>query len=103
MYTVLYFFFLWAVEKTVCVAGAAGDDFDGNGMAGYATDRFDYFSHGKTRAIAKIVDEWPLGCERIESEKMGLGEVLDVDVIADAGTVGSRIIIAVDFDFVAAA
>ena len=39
----------------------------------------------------------------VEGEQVGLGEVGDVDVVADAGAVGGRVVVAEDGDRLAAA
>ena len=79
------------------VAGAAGflDGFDvaaGDFFAG-----LDDFADGGAAAGAEVV-EITLG--GIEREDVGLREVEDVDVVADAGAVGGLVVGAVDFDMI---
>ena len=88
------------------IAGATRVEFCGNRMAGDAASRFDDFANTEPMAIAEVVDEsassGDIGFEGFESEQMSVGEIGDVDVIADAGAVGSRVVIAIDADGVAA-
>ena len=53
-------------------------------MAGDAAGRFDDLEHGEAGAIAKVVDELLPLRKCLKSKEMGLGQILDVDVVADA-------------------
>src|SRR6516162_8255050 len=61
-------------------------------MARQSTHRFDYLADAEALPIAEVVDQRIFFCERLENQKMGLGQIAYVDVIADAGAVRSRIV-----------
>ena len=94
--------FLGAGNEDGGVSRAAGTDLDGDGVTGDAARRFDDFEHGEARAIAEVVDELLSLRKRLKSKEMGVGQIFDMDVVADAGTVRGGVIVAVDFDLVAA-
>jgi hypothetical protein len=89
------------------VAGAAGADLDRDGVAGDAADGVDDLLDGESSAVAEVINEPALGCgfrfEGIEGQDVRGGQVADVDVVADAGAVWGGVIVAEDFDGLAAA
>ncbi len=85
------------------VAVAARFDFDGDGVAGDAARGFDDLLDGEAVAVAEVVDHAVAVGEGVEREDVSVGEVGDVDVVADAGAVGGEVVVAEDEDFVAAA
>ncbi len=86
-------------------------DLDRDGMAGDAAGGFDDFEHAEAFSVAQVVDQRRKVSGRIrglihqgfQGQQVGIGEVGDVDVVADAGAVGSGVVVAEDFDEVAAA
>ena len=88
------------------IAGAAWVEFGWNGVACDAAGRFNDFANAESMPVAEVVDEasvrGDIGVERFEGEEVGVGEVGDVDVIADAGAVGGGVVVAVDADRLAA-
>lgn len=85
------------------ISRAARHRLDRDGVAGYAPGRFDDLTDRKAGAVTEVVDELLAGGKRLKSKQMGMSEVLDVDIVADAGAIGGRIVFAIDFDVVAAA
>ncbi|MDB6065451.1 MAG: hypothetical protein JWR26_1659, partial [Pedosphaera sp.] len=75
------------------VAGAAGFFDGGDLFAGNLFAGLDDLSDGVAIAIAEVVKALFAGGQ---GEHVGLGEVDDVDVIADAGAVGRGVVGAVD-------
>jgi len=73
-----------------------------DGMAGNAARRFDDLADAEAFAVAQVEDQAALGDRGLfqgaESQKVGIGQVGDVDVVADAGSVGSRVVFAEDFN-----
>ena len=67
--------------------------FDGDGVAGDAAGGFDDFSDGEAGAVAEVEEGAGLGCECVEGEDVGAGEVGDVDVVADAGAIGGGVVV----------
>src|SRR6185312_4775991 len=60
--------------------------------------------YGEAAAVAKVIEQRRSGIgKRRQRQDVGAGEVFDVDVVADAGAVGSRIVVAIDVDAGAAA
>ena len=92
-----------AGDKAGGVAGAAGFDLDGDGVAGDAACGLDDLLHRKAGAVAEVVDHLFGLVERGECEDVGVGEVENVDVVANAGAVGSGVVVAEDEDLVTAA
>ena len=82
-------------------------DFDRDGVAGHAARRLDDFADAEAAAVAEVEDEAAFvlrrNCQRVQGQQMGIGQVGDVDVIADAGAVGSGVVVAIDADGLAAA
>ena len=75
------------------VAGAARLLDGRNRLAGHLLAHLDDLAHGVAVAVAQVVEALPA---RRQAEDVRLGQVEDVDVIADAGAVGRRIIRAVN-------
>src|SRR5258708_39359866 len=94
--------FFGAGDEDSGVAGATGMDLRGDGMAGDPTGRFNYLADAEALAIAEIEHEAVfgglLGLERAEGEQVGIGEIGDVDVVANAGAVGGGGVIAINAD-----
>ena len=62
--------------------------------------RLDHLAHAEPAAAAEIADDRRIRSivarrGRFERAEMGVGEVRDVDVVADAGAVGRRVVVAV--------
>ena len=89
------------------VAEAAGFDLDGDGVAGDAANAVDNFFHSEAGAVAEVINEAMVSSagrfEGLQGENVSVGEVGDVDVVADAGAVVGRVIFAEDFNGGAAA
>src|ERR1700759_3916263 len=58
----------------------------------------DDLPNAEAAAIAQVVDEFVLFAERIEREDMRAGQIGDVNVVADAGSVRSFVVGAEDRD-----
>ncbi len=81
------------------VAGAAGFFDGGDFLAGDFFGGVDDFADGGGGAGAEVVEEGLAGLfEFFEYGDVGAAEVVDVDVVAEAGAVGGRVIGAEDFD-----
>src|SRR6516225_3395552 len=63
-------------------------------MAGHAADRLNHFTHAEALAVAQVVNEAVFFLERLEHQQVCLAEIADVDVVADAGTVRRRVVVA---------
>src|SRR5262245_27543320 len=78
--------------------GGAARRFDGRDLtAGDAAGGRDDLAHGIAAAVAQVVDP-AAAVDRAEREDMRVGEVDDVNVVADASAVGGWIVGAVDLD-----
>src|SRR6516162_1567578 len=76
----------------------------GEGATGYAADRLDRFQHGIAAAVAAIQRHGGSAVAQVGQRcAMGLCEIADVDEIADAASVGCRIVGAVNVDLIALA
>src|SRR5579859_1824957 len=88
------------------VTGAAGMDFYGDGVAGDPADRVDDFLDSEAGAVAQVVDQpvigGAVGFESFQGQEMGIGQVADVNVIADAGAVMCGVVVAKNLDGFAA-
>src|ERR1019366_8395962 len=87
------------------ITGAAGADFDWDRVAGHSADGVDHLLDGKSGAVAQVVNE-PLLCglwafKGFKGKEMRVGKIGDMDVVADAGAVGGRVVLAKDLDGVA--
>jgi len=85
------------------VAGAALDFADGDGVAGDAAGGFDDFAYAEAFSVAEIVDELVFFLQRVENEEVSARKIANMNVIAHAGAVGSRIVGAEDGDGLALA
>src|SRR5580698_1374536 len=72
-------------------------------MPGHSPSRFHYFAHGKTVAIAKVINHPVAFIERVECQEMCLREVLHMDVVANRGPVLGGVILAKNLDIGASA
>src|SRR5690606_8669868 len=72
-------------------------------VAGDAAGALDHLADGEAVAVAEVADEVFAGGGGVQGEQVGLGQVGDVDVVADAGAVGGGVVVAVDGDGRAAA
>jgi len=82
------------------VSGAARMDLGGNWMPSHAASRFDHLPHTESLSVSQVEDQPVLG-RRVcfqgrQSQKMGIGNVGDVDVVANAGPISSRVVIPID-------
>jgi hypothetical protein len=99
--------FFAAGDEECRVAGSAGAEFYRDGVSGNAADGVDNLFYGEAGSVAEVIDE-PLlggavGFESFEGEEMGVGQIADVDVVADAGAVVGGVVVAEDLDGGAAA
>ena len=62
---------------------------------------FDYLADGVALAVAEVEDKFVFAVEFVQCQEVCLAEVFDVDVVADACSVGCGVIRAEDFDRVA--
>ena len=90
--------FVGAGNEERRIAGAARGVERGNRFAGDAGGGGDDLADAGAGADAEVVDVRSGGIERLQDLKMGDGEIVDVDEVADAGAVGSGIVGAVDWD-----
>ena len=65
-------------------------------MARYAASGPDDLLDGEAAAVAEVLDHLVAGGEGVEGEDVGVGEVGDVNVVADAGAVGGVVVFAED-------
>jgi len=80
------------------IAGAAGREFASDFVAGDFFGSVEDFEDGKAAAVADVEGFAGDFFDRFEGAEVGIGDVQDVDVIADAGAVGGGIVRAEDFD-----
>src|SRR5512146_2286454 len=73
----------------------------GNGVSGNLAGRFNDFSDGEAEAVAEVVDKRRLSTECVQGEHMGVGDIDDVNVVANAGAVFGVVVGAIDVDGVA--
>ena len=90
--------FVFAGDQNGRIAGAAGREFAGDFATGDALGGVENFQDGETAAVADVESLAGNAIEGFESAEVGIGDVHDVDVVADAGAVGRRVIGAKDFD-----
>jgi len=106
--------FVGAGDEDAGIACTARMDLNRDWMTGDAASGINDFAHAEALSIAQVVDQWMkivdrCRCrsggrfERIERQKMGVGEVGDVDIVADASAVRGGVIVAEDLDEVTAA
>ena len=80
------------------VTGAAGKDFVGDIAGGEVADGVDNLADGEALAGANVESVAGDASDVLQGEEMGFGDVEDMDVIANAGAVGSGIVVAKDFE-----
>src|SRR5580692_11436 len=85
------------------VAGAARRQLDRDGVAGNLAGRLDDLPDAVAVAVAQVVDLVPARLDRLEGEEVRGGQVGDVNVVADAGAVRGRVVVAVHHELVALA
>jgi len=90
--------FVFAGDQHGGIAGAAGGEFARNFAAGDFFGGVEDFEDGKTAAIADVKSFAGDGFDRLEGAEVGIGDVQDVNVIADAGAVGGGIVRAENFE-----
>src|SRR4051812_19434116 len=76
---------------------------DRHGGTGDLPDGVHDLLHGEAGAVAEVVDAVFAGGRCRQGQQVRVGEVLDVDVVADAGAVRGRVVLAVDGEVVARA
>src|SRR2546426_768099 len=84
--------FLLASDQDSRITGTARTQFAMDFAAGDALRRIDDFQDGEAAAVADIEGFAGNAVDFLESADMGIGNIEHVDVIADAGSVGSGII-----------
>src|SRR5947209_1087163 len=77
--------------------------FNSDGTAGDATNGVDDLAYGESLTAPEVVDETAVLAEGFEGEHVGIGEIADVDVVANAGSVLGGIVLTEDLDARAAA
>lgn len=90
--------FLAARDEHGGVSGAAREEHVRNLAAGDAAGSFDDFENRVAAAVADVEGIAGKAVDLLESKHMGIGDVEDVDVVADAGAVGRGIVGAKDLD-----
>ena len=90
--------FFFAGHQDGGIAGAARRDFARNFAAGDFFGGVEDFEDGEAAAVADVEGFAGDGFDRFERADVGVGDVEDVDVIADAGAIGRGIVRAEDFD-----
>ena len=95
--------FLRTGDQDCRITGASGMDFGRNWMAGDAAGRLDDLADAETPAVPKVEDEPIMRLECIEGEKVRVGKVGDVDVVANTGAVRCGVVVTVNSDGLAAA
>src|SRR5256886_16704843 len=90
--------FFLASDQDSRIPGTARTQFARDLAAGDALRRIDDFQDGEAAAVADIEGFAGNAVDFLESADMGIGNIEHVDVIADAGSVGSGIIRAEDID-----
>ncbi len=83
------------------VAGAAAGDHDRDLAAGDPLDRLDHLVDREAAAVAQVADQVLARLRRVQGQQVRVGQVRDVDVVADAGAVRGRVVVAVDRDVLA--
>src|SRR6516165_6720239 len=89
---------LRACDQHRRIAGTALLLFHCDRAAGDAAHGVDDLAHCEAVAVADVVDEAAALSEGVEGENMRIGEVTDVDVVADAGAVLGGVVVAKDLD-----
>ena len=82
------------------IAGTAGIDHIGELLAAGLLKGMDDIQHAVAVAGAQVADEQAaVGLQLLDGADMAAGQVHDMDVVADAGAVGSGVVIAEDVTF----
>lgn len=89
---------VFAGDKDGGIARAAGREFARDFAAGDALGGIEDFENRKAAAIADVEGFAGDGFNGFESADVGIGDVENVNVVADAGAVGSGVIGAEDFE-----
>lgn len=89
---------VFAGDEDGGIAGAAGRKFARDFAAGDALGGVENFENGKAAAIADVESFAGNFFEGFESAEVGIGDIEDVNVVADAGAVGRRVIEAENFE-----
>jgi hypothetical protein len=90
--------FFGAGDEIGRIAGASRGFHERNFPAGDAACGGDDFADAEAGAVAEIVDALVGVVEGAKDEEVRLGEIVDVDVVADAGAVGGGIVGAKNMD-----
>src|SRR5262245_39786870 len=85
-------------DKGRGIARAARHYAPGHGLTDHRLARLDHLHNGVTRSGAEVVDLRGALVGRADGPPVGVGEVAGVDVVADAGAVGRRVVGAEDVD-----
>src|SRR5450432_2074737 len=85
------------------IAGTAGRLFSGQFVIRYLARHVDYLPHTVALPVAQVVGHGFACIEGLQRQYMGGGKVLNMNIVADAGAVGCRVIGAIDFDRLALA
>ena len=85
-------------REPVRIAGATRTEHRRNRMAGYSATGLDDLQHTVAAARAEIHLDRLACLQSFESRQMGGCEIVNVDVIANAGPIGRGIIVAKDCD-----
>jgi hypothetical protein len=80
------------------IAGSASRLYKRDLVPGYSRSRVDYLTNAKTGAVTEIVDFVVSVIERLKHEKMSGGQIVDMNEVADASSIGGWIIRAEDGD-----
>jgi len=80
------------------IAGAARGKLVGDGLAGDAAGGVEDLKDGIAGAVADVVGFAGDAVDGFKGEDVGVGDVQDMDVIADTGAVGSGIVGTEDFN-----
>ena len=79
------------------IAGPAGRDLRGDGVAGDAPGHVDDLLHREAHAVAQVEDIVLATLEQIvQGQDVGLGQVGNMDVVPDAGAVGGGVVVPED-------
>src|SRR6201985_3851866 len=85
------------------VARAPRCQLDRDGVAGALAGRVDYLLDAVAVAVAEVVDLVRARLDGVKGEQVRVRQVRDVDVVADAGAVRGRVVVAVHHELVALA
>jgi hypothetical protein len=90
--------FFLAGNENSRITGTARTQFARDSAAGDAFGGVDDFEDRKAAAVADVEGFARDAFNLLESAKVGIGDIEDVDVIADAGSVGRGVVRAEDID-----